>query len=96
MASRKLLTPEEVAHHASATPHWQVVEGKKLKRTYSFPDFASGLHLVNRVGEIAERQGHHPDIHLYWGKVEIEISTHDAGGLTELDFLLANEINRVS
>ena len=93
--SRKLLTPDEVHTHAAGTPHWKVVEGKKLVRSYTFPDFQSGLHFVNRVGAIAEEQGHHPDIHLSWGRVEIETWTHDAGGLTEQDFLLASKIDRL-
>jgi 4a-hydroxytetrahydrobiopterin dehydratase len=54
-----------------------------------------GLEFVNRVGEIAERQGHHPDVHLSWGHVEVETSTHDAGGLTEQDFLLASQIDHL-
>jgi 4a-hydroxytetrahydrobiopterin dehydratase len=94
--SRKLLSPEEIHQHAAQAQHWKVVDGKKLVRTYTLPDFQSGLHLVNRVGAIAEEQGHHPDIHLFWGKVEIETSTHDAGGLTEQDFLLASKIDRLS
>jgi 4a-hydroxytetrahydrobiopterin dehydratase len=93
MASRKLLSPEEIAHHAVEVPHWQVVDGKKLVRNFTFPDFQKGLDFVNRVGEIAERQGHHPDVHLSWGRVGIETWTHDAGGLTELDFLLASQID---
>ena len=93
--SRKLLTPEEIHQHAAHAPHWKVVDGKKLLRTFTFPDFMSGLHLVNRVGAVAEEQGHHPDIHLTWGRVEIETWTHDAGGLTELDFLLAARIDKL-
>jgi 4a-hydroxytetrahydrobiopterin dehydratase len=94
--SRKLLSPEEMHQHAAEAPNWKIVDGKKLARAYTFPDFQSGLHFVNRVGEIAERQGHHPDVHLSWGKVEIETWTHDAGGLTEQDFLLASQINHLS
>jgi 4a-hydroxytetrahydrobiopterin dehydratase len=93
--SRKLLSPEELHQHATQAPHWEIVEGRKLARKFTFPDFLSGLQFVNRVGEIAERQGHHPDIHLSWGRVEIETWTHDAGGITEQDFLLASEIDRL-
>ncbi len=71
------------------------MDGKKLARVYTFPDFQTGLHFVNRVGTIAEEQGHHPDVHLSWGRVEIETWTHDAGGLTEQDFLLASKIDRL-
>ena len=93
--SRKLLSPEEVHRYAAQAPHWKVLEGKKLSRAYTFPDFKMGLEFVNRVGEIAERQGHHPDVHLSWGRVEIEIWTHDVGGLTEQDFLLASQIDHL-
>lgn len=93
--SRKLLTPEEVHQHAAQATRWKVVEGKKLARTFTFPDFRMGLEFVNHVGEVAERQGHHPDIHLTWGRVDVETWTHDAGGLTEQDFLLAGQIDHL-
>jgi 4a-hydroxytetrahydrobiopterin dehydratase len=93
--SRKLLTPEEIHGHLAETHDWKLVEGQKISRSFTFPDFKTGLDFVNRVGEIAERPGHHPDVRLSWGKVEIETSTHDAGGLTEQDFLLASQINHL-
>jgi 4a-hydroxytetrahydrobiopterin dehydratase len=95
MPSRKLLSSDEMARHSAEVPQWQIVDGKKLTRSFTFPDFQKGLDFVNQVGEIAERQGHHPDIQLSWGRVGIEISTHDAGGLTELDFLLASSIDKL-
>lgn len=91
--SRNLLSSEEVHRHAEHSLNWKVVEGKKLSRVFTFPDFKTGLDFVNRVGEIAEGQGHHPDVRLSWGRVEIETWTHDAGGLTEQDFLLASQID---
>ena len=91
--SRKLLSPEEAGRHAAQRPQWRVVDGKKLARTFRFPDFRSALDFVNRAGAIAEEQGHHPDLHLSWGRVEVETWTHDAGGLTEQDFLLASKID---
>jgi 4a-hydroxytetrahydrobiopterin dehydratase len=93
--SRKLLTTEEIGRHTAEVQGWKVEDGKKLSRSFTFPDFKTGLDFVNRVGEIAERQGHHPDVHLSWGKVGIETWTHDAGGLTEQDFLLASQINHL-
>lgn len=94
--SRKLLSPDEVQQRIPELHTWKLVDGKKLARAFTFPDFQTGLNFVNRVGEIAERQGHHPDVHLAWGKVEIETWTHDAGGLTEQDFLLASQINHLN
>ena len=68
---------------------WRAVEAHHLDKEYRFPDFVQALAFVNRVGAIAEEQGHHPDIHLTWGKVRIEIWTHKIDGLTESDFVLA-------
>ena len=64
-----------------------------LLRTFSFPDFKQALAFVNRVGALAEEQGHHPDIALAWGKVEIVLWTHAAKGLTESDFIMAAKID---
>jgi 4a-hydroxytetrahydrobiopterin dehydratase len=72
---------------------WEVVEGHHLRRVYKFPDFKQALDFVNRVGAIAEAQGHHPDILLGWGKVEVTTYTHTANGLTDKDYLLATGID---
>lgn len=74
---------------------WNVVKEHHLVRSYKFPDFRSALAFVNQVGEIAEEQGHHPDILLGWGKVEITTWTHAVDGLTESDFILAAKIDRL-
>ncbi|MCE5318071.1 MAG: 4a-hydroxytetrahydrobiopterin dehydratase [Parachlamydia sp.] len=68
---------------------WQVIEEHHLEKEYKFTDFRKALTFVNRVGELAEREGHHPDIYLAWGKVKISIWTHKINGLTESDFILA-------
>jgi 4a-hydroxytetrahydrobiopterin dehydratase len=68
---------------------WRVIENHHLEKTYQFPDFAKALAFTNRVGAIAEEQGHHPDIYLSWGKVRLDIWTHKIDGLTESDFVLA-------
>jgi 4a-hydroxytetrahydrobiopterin dehydratase len=68
---------------------WRVVDGHHLEKSYKFPDFVQALAFVNRVGAIAEEQGHHPDIALGWGKVGITTWTHKIDGLTESDFVLA-------
>ena len=73
---------------------WVVVEAHHLSRDYRFPDFVSALAFVNRVGAVAEENGHHPDITLTWGKVRIEIYTHAIDGLTESDFVLAAKCDR--
>jgi 4a-hydroxytetrahydrobiopterin dehydratase len=77
------------------TPDWEVVNEHHLHRVFKFPDFAGALAFVNRVGEIAEREGHHPDILLTWGKAEITTWTHKIDGLTESDFILAAKIDKL-
>ena len=72
-----------------------MVNGHHLKRAFSFPDFRAALAFVNRVGELAEEQGHHPDIFLAWGKAEITTWTHKIDGLTESDFILAAKIDQL-
>ena len=67
---------------------WQVMEGHHLEKEYKFPNFVDALAFTNRVGEIAEAQGHHPDIYLTWGKVRLTIWTHSINGLSESDFIL--------
>jgi 4a-hydroxytetrahydrobiopterin dehydratase len=68
---------------------WQLVEGHHLEKTYRFKDFRQALAFTNRVGELAESVGHHPDLHLAWGKVELTVWTHKIGGLSETDFVFA-------
>ncbi len=68
---------------------WKAVDEHHLEKTYEFKDFAEALDFTNRVGEIAERESHHPDIYLAWGKVGLKIWTHKIDGLTESDFVLA-------
>ncbi len=75
---------------------WDVVEEHHLFKIIKFPDFRKALDFVNKVGEIAEEQGHHPVITFTWGKVEITIYTHKINGLTESDFILAAKIDTIS
>ena len=70
-------------------PGWQAVDEHHLEKEYTFDDFAQALAFTNRVGAIAEAEGHHPDIYLAWGKVRLTIWTHKIDGLTESDFILA-------
>ena len=83
------LNREQYAALLKQLPNWSVERDHHLTRTYTFPDFAKALAFVNRVGELAEGQGHHPDIYLSWGKARIEIWTHKIDGLTESDFVFA-------
>lgn len=72
---------------------WNVVEEHHIVKSFKFPDFSKALDFVNRVGAIAEEQGHHPVITFTWGRVEITIYTHKINGLTESDFILAAKID---
>jgi len=73
--------------------HWKIVNEHHITRTFTFPDFKHALDFVNRVGDVAEEQGHHPDILLTWGKVEITLWTHKVDGLTESDLIMAAKID---
>ncbi len=75
---------------------WEVIAEHHLKKEFKFPDFRTALAFTNQVGELAEEQGHHPDIYLAWGRVEITIWTHKIDGLHESDFILAAKIDRLS
>lgn len=89
------LTGEQIAPLLAQLDGWQVVDGHHLTKEWSFDDFATALAFVNRIGEVAERSGHHPDIYLAWGKVRIEMWTHKIDGLSESDFILAAKCDAV-
>ena len=74
---------------------WRVVNEHHLEKELGFEDFRSALDFTNRVGELAEEQGHHPDIYLSWGRVRTQIWTHKIDGLTESDFILAAKIDEL-
>jgi 4a-hydroxytetrahydrobiopterin dehydratase len=68
---------------------WQVIDEHHLEKEFRFEDFREALAFTNRVGELAEQQGHHPDLHLAWGRVRVVIWTHAIDGLTESDFVFS-------
>lgn len=90
------LTAEEIQPlRAQIHADWEAVENHHLRRVYKFKNFERALDYVNRVGEMAEQQGHHPDIHLAWGKVGIEVWTHKIDGLHEADFIFAAKCDQL-
>jgi 4a-hydroxytetrahydrobiopterin dehydratase len=91
---RKKLSAEEIDEALDGLNGW-TAENDKLKKRFTFPNFAAALAFVNEAGEIAERRDHHPDIYFGWGYAEFFITTHDAGGLTAFDFALAKEIDEI-
>ena len=68
---------------------WKVVRGHQIEKEYGFEDFAQALAFTNKVGALAERQNHHPDIELSWGRVKVILWTHSVGGLSDKDFVFA-------
>ena len=90
------LTEDEYADHfAELGDAWEVVDGHHLEASYGFPDFESALAFTNDVGELAEREWHHPDIALSWGEVGVELWSHEVGGLTRADFVMAAKMDRL-
>lgn len=78
------------------TPLWQLSpDAERISRRFSFPDFAAALAFVNRVGALAEAEGHHPDVSFGWGYVQVVLTTHAAGGLSENDLILAAKIDTI-
>ncbi|GAA0542477.1 4a-hydroxytetrahydrobiopterin dehydratase [Halorubrum ejinorense] len=90
------LTEDEYADHfAELGDAWEVIDGHHLEASYEFPDFESALAFTNEVGELAEREWHHPDIALSWGEVGVELWSHEVGGLTRADFVMAAKMDRL-
>lgn len=76
--------------------NWRIVNDHHLEREFQFANFSQALAFTNVVGDLAEREGHHPDIWLAWGRVKLKIWTHKIGGLTESDFILAAKIDQLT
>ena len=89
------LKGEELEKLSTQVAGWTVMDEHHLSKVYKLRDFRESLAFVDRVGELAEQQGHHPDICFGWGRVEINIWTHKINGLTESDFILAAKIDRL-
>jgi 4a-hydroxytetrahydrobiopterin dehydratase len=89
------LSADEIIPLLNQLDGWEAVDNHHLARNFSFPDFKTALAFVNRIGDLAEAEGHHPDIYFTWGKVGIQIYTHKVDGLTESDFILAAKIDRL-
>lgn len=90
------LAGPELEALARQVPLWKVVDGHHITRNFPFKDFLQALAFVNKVGALAEEQGHHPDVFLTWGKADITTWTHKINGLTESDFILAAKIDKLA
>lgn len=91
---RKKLSAPEIEEKLGGLDGWKT-ENNHLRKRFTFKNFAESLDFVNKVGEIAEKLDHHPDITFGWGYAEFHITTHDSGGVTEFDFALAEEIDEI-
>ncbi len=89
------LSLEEVTRLLGQVEGWQAPGSRRLTKSLEFSNFVTALDFVNHVGRLAEEQGHHPDLHLAWGKVGVELWTHKIDGLTESDFVMAAKIDRL-
>jgi 4a-hydroxytetrahydrobiopterin dehydratase len=89
------LKGEELDDLRRQIPGWEVVEEHHLRRRFRFKNFREALDFVNKVGELAEEQGHHPDVGFGWGYAEVTVYTHKIDGLTESDFILAAKISEL-
>jgi 4a-hydroxytetrahydrobiopterin dehydratase len=92
---RALLTEQEVRARLAKLPGWELREDR-IRREYAFADFSEAFAFMTRVALVAEKLDHHPDWSNVWNRVEIALWTHDAGGITERDFTLAQEIARLA
>ena len=92
-----LLEPAAAQKLLAETPSWTLVDNAhRIERKFTFPNFLKALDFVNKVGELAEAEGHHPDIHFGWGYATISLHTHKIKGLHENDFVMAAKINRLA
>jgi len=89
------LTGGELLPFAEELPDWKIIEEHHIAKTFLFPAFKHALDFVDRIGAVAESEGHHPDLCLSWGKVDVQIFTHKIRGLTESDFVLAAKIDEL-
>jgi 4a-hydroxytetrahydrobiopterin dehydratase len=87
------LKGEELGELRRQVSEWEVIEEHHLRRVFRFKNFREALAFVNKVGELAEEQGHHPDICFGWGRVEVMVWTHKIDGLTESDFIFAAKVD---
>jgi len=91
----ELLSEEEINKKASKLKNWKLIDNHHLEVIFKFKDFAQALDFVVKVGYIAEKMQHHPEINFSWGKVFIKIFSHDRDGLTDFDFQFAYKVNEI-
>ena len=95
-AGTKSFVREEAEKMLAEVPDWKLTpDGKKIHRTFKFKDFISALNFAQKIGTLAEEEGHHPDIALGWGYCTVNFSTHSIKGLSQNDFIMATKVNEL-
>jgi 4a-hydroxytetrahydrobiopterin dehydratase len=90
------LQEDDARRLLAGAPGWELRQNAaRLERRFEFRDFVAAMKFVNRVAEVAEQEGHHPDIAIHWNRVDLTLWTHKIGGLHENDFILAAKVNRL-
>lgn len=89
------LADNEIAQLRKEVPRWEVEENKKIKRSFKFVNFKQTMDFVNQVADIAEEEGHHPDMNVTYGSCDITLWTHAINGLSENDFIIASKIDKI-
>lgn len=93
--TEKPLQAGQVAGYLTQIEDWEVVDSIKIKKNFKFKNFKEAMSFVSKVAEIAEQEQHHPDIYIFYNKVNLELYTHAIGGLSENDFIMAAKIDKV-
>lgn len=88
------LTIQESFELGKQVPGW-TIEEKHIERSFKFPDFAQAMEFANKIAVVADQENHHPDLHISWGNVRVELSTHSVDGLSINDFVMAAKINKI-
>ncbi len=88
------LSENDIKKNLEQIPNWNL-NGKKIEREFVFKDFKEAMKFINNIADLAEGEGHHPDIHIHWNKVMLELWTHSMNGLSENDFIVAAKINNL-
>jgi len=88
------LSPEQIKEYLPQAQGWEVLGNKKIRKKFHYKNFVEAMAFVNKLAEVAEEEGHHPDIHIIYNRVTIELTTHAIGGLSENDFIMGAKINQ--
>lgn len=91
------LSADEAKKLSAEVPKWTVsIEPPRVSREFKFKDFVKAMKFVNKVADLAESEGHHPDFHIHWNRVTLELWTHAIGGLSENDFIVAAKVDQLA